>query len=63
MSRLLVVVLAYVWIIMGMLWVGQPHLLRDQIGWLNRSAARWQGAVGAGIAYGAVVLLCALVWY
>lgn len=63
MSRLLVVVLAYVWVVMGMLWVGQPHLLRDQIGWLNRSTARWQAAALAGIAYGAAVLLCAVKWY
>ncbi len=62
-SRLLVVVLAYAWVVFGMLWVGQPHLLRDQIGWLNRSASRWKVAVGGGLAYGALVLLCALVWY
>ena len=63
MSRLFVVVLAYTWIIFGMIWVGQPHLLRDQIGWLNRSASRWKFAVGSGLVYGALVLLCALVWY
>ena len=60
---MLVVVLAYVWVVFGMLWVGQPHLLRDQISWVNRSASRWQLAVGGGLAYGALLLLCALVWY
>ncbi len=63
MSRLLVVVLAYTWIVFGMLWVGQPHLLRDQIGWVNRSASRWKLAVSSGLIYGALILLCALVWY
>ena len=63
MSRLLVVVLAYAWVVFGMLWVGQPHLLRDQIGWVNRSASRWKLAVGSGLVYGALLLLCALVWY
>ncbi len=63
MSRLLVVVLAYVWVVMGMLYVGVPHLLRDQIGWLNRSATHWKTAALAGIVYGAAVLLCAVVWY
>ena len=63
MSRLLVVALAYAWVVMGMVWVGLPHKLRDQIDWLNRSTARWQAAAVAGIVYGAVVLLCAVVWY
>lgn len=62
-SRLLVVLLAYAYAILGMLWVGQPHLLRDQIGWVQRSASRWQFVVGAGLAYGAALLLCALVFY
>ena len=62
-SRLLVVVLAYVWIVFGMLWVGQPHLLRDQVGWLNRSATYWKLAVGSGLIYGALLLVCALAWY
>ena len=63
MSRLLLVVLAYAYIILGMFWVGQPHLLRDQIDWLQRSALRWKAAIMAGIAYGALLLLCALVFY
>ncbi len=63
LSRLLVVVLAYVWVVLGMLWVGQPHLLRDQIGWVQRSALRWRIAVTGGLVYGLALLLCALVWY
>ena len=62
-SRLLLVILAYVWIILGMFWVGQPHLLRDHIDWLQRSALRWKAAVMAGIAYGAILFLCALAFY
>ncbi len=62
-SRLLVVLLAYWWIIAGMIWISQPHLLRDQIGWMSRNAARWTLAAGGGIAYGVLLLLCALVWY
>ncbi len=62
-SRLLVVILAYAWVVLGMIWVGQPHLLRDLIGWLNRSAARWQAAAVAGLVYGVAVLLCAVAWY
>jgi hypothetical protein len=62
-SRLLLVVLAYVWIILGMFWIAMPHLLRDQIQWLARSAQRWQAAVFAGIAYGAALLFCALIFW
>ena len=62
-SRLLLVALAYVWIVLGMLWVGQPHLLRDQIGWLQRSALRWQMALMGGVVYGLALLICAIAWY
>jgi hypothetical protein len=62
-SRLLVVVLAYVWIVFGMLWVGQPHLMRDQIGWMQKSAMRWRVAMASGLVYGLVLLVCALAWY
>ena len=63
MSRLLVVVLAYAWIVMSVFWIAQPHLLRDQIDWIGRTASRWTLAGGAGVIYGLLVLLCALVWY
>jgi len=62
-SRLLVVVLAYVYAVAGMLWVGQPHLLRDQIAWVQKSAWRWQLAGGAGVVYGAALLVCAVAFY
>jgi hypothetical protein len=62
-SRLVLVVLAYGYIVCGMLWVGQPHLLRDQIGWVVRSASLWRVAMGAGVVYGLVLLVCALAWY
>ena len=62
-SRLLVVVLAYAWVVLGMWYVSMPHALRDHLALLNRSASYWRAAALAGIAYGAVVLLCAVVWY
>jgi hypothetical protein len=55
-SRLFLVVLAYVWIVFAMFWVGMPYVLRDQIGWLLRSPARWRAAVWAGLAYGVILL-------
>lgn len=62
-SRLLVVIVAYLWAVGGMFWVGLPHLLRDQVDWVTRSTVRWQGAALAGIVYGLALLFCALVWY
>jgi hypothetical protein len=62
-SRLLLVVLAYVWVVFGMFWIGMPYLLRDQIAWLLKSDARWRACGFAGLFYGAAVLVCALAFY
>ncbi len=62
-TRLLLVVLAYAWIILGLFWVGMPWVLRDQIAWLTARRGRLQAGAWAGVAYGAVILACAaLVW-
>jgi hypothetical protein len=62
-SRLLLVILAYAWVIAGMFWVGMPYLMRDQIAWLLKSNSRWKAACIGGAAYGAAVLICALFFY
>jgi hypothetical protein len=62
-SRLLVVILAYVWLTLGLFWVGMPYLLRDQITWLTKSAARFKSAAVAGIVYGVIVLVCAITFF
>lgn len=62
-SRLLLVVLAYAWIVTGMFWVGMPYLMRDQIAWLLKSNSRWMALCLAGAAYGAAVLICALLFF
>jgi hypothetical protein len=56
-TRLLLVVLVYVWVILGMFWVGMPYTLRDQISWVSASEKRWRAVAFTGLAYGA--LLCA----
>ena len=63
LSRLLLPVMAYVWIILGMFWVGMPYLMRDHINWLGASESRWKGLSLGGAVYGAVVLACALAWW
>lgn len=62
-SRLLIVTLAYSWIVIGMFWVGMPYLMRDQIAWLTASSARWKIGCLAGIGYGAAILFCAAVFF
>jgi hypothetical protein len=61
-SRLLVVVLAYIWIILGIFWIGMPYLLRDQINWLLRIKGRSQIAAYIGVAYGLLILGSAFTW-
>lgn len=55
-GRLLLVVLAYVWVILGLFWVGMPYLMRDQIQWLLRGSLRFKALAAAGLLYGVAVL-------
>lgn len=62
-SRLLLVVLAYAWILAGLFWVGLPWLLRDQIAWLVSREARYRAAAWGGLVYGILVLgSAAAIW-
>ena len=62
-SRLLLPILAYVWIIAGMYFIGMPYLMRDWITWLTAQPIRWKGAVYAGLGYGVVMLITAIASY
>jgi hypothetical protein len=62
-SRLLLPILAYVWIIVGMYFIGMPFLMRDGINWLLAKPQRWNLVVYSGIGYGAVLLVTALLFY
>lgn len=62
-SRLLVTVLAYLMIVAGLIWVTMPYLLRDQIDWGIQNPARWRLLSGIGLAFGAAILVCAVVAY
>jgi len=60
-GRLLLVVLAYGWAVMGMFWVGIPFLLRDQIDWVTKTRLRWQTGCFAGIAYGLALVISSFI--
>ena len=42
-SRLVLTVLAYLLVVLGLIWVMVPYKLRDQIGWFSKTTARWRG--------------------
>ena len=62
-SRLIVTVLAYILIVMGLLWVTMPYLLRDQIAWASRSTAVWLSVNALTLLYGATILVLAFTQY
>ena len=62
-SRLLLPVLAYIWILVGMFFVGMPYLMRDWIAWITTGRSRWKIATLGGLVYGIVMLIAALVDY
>ncbi|MDD5351148.1 MAG: hypothetical protein PHQ12_13135 [Chthoniobacteraceae bacterium] len=62
-SRLLLTVIAYVWAVLGIFWVGKPYLLRDQVAWASASPWRWRAAALGGVLYGAVLLAAAFTQY
>ena len=63
-TRLLLPSIAYVWIIVGMFWVGMPFLMRDWITWIvdKNHPKRWSYACGIGAGYGLLMILCAATW-
>lgn len=62
-SRLLLPIIAYAWILFGLFWVGMPYLMRDQISWILAREARFRNACIGGVAYGTLALVCALAFY
>jgi cytochrome c biogenesis protein CcdA len=57
------VVLAYVWIILGLFWVGMPFVLRDQAAWATKSDGRFKALALGGVVYGVVLVACALAFW
>lgn len=62
-SRLLLPILAYAWIIVGMYLIGMPFLMRDWVTWFTAKPGRWNAAMLAGIGYGALLLVAAVLFY
>ncbi len=62
-SRLLLPILSYAWIIVGMFFIGMPFLMRDWVSAAIARPQRWNLAVYGGIAYGLVLLAAAILFY
>lgn len=60
LSRLLLVLLAYAWILSGLFLVGMPYILRDLIAWVIGQRARFRQAAIAGFVCGLAILACAI---
>jgi len=63
MSRLLLVTLAYAWILAGLFLVGMPYILRDLIAWVTSRTAAWRGLSMAGILWGIALIACAIAFW
>ena len=61
--RLALVVLAYVWVVLGMFWVGMPYLFRDAVTWVTATPKRWTAMAMAGLGYGIATLICTLAFW
>ena len=59
-SRLIVTVLAYLFVVGGLFWVTMPYLLRDQINWGSHNNLRWRFMHGAALLYGLAILALAV---
>jgi hypothetical protein len=62
-SRLVLTVLAYLLVVLGLIWVMVPYKLRDQINWFSKTTARWRGVSVFGFAYGATLIALAFLRY
>ena len=63
MSRLLIPIYAYAMILGGLFWVGMPFTLRDLITYVTKTESRFRASALAGLSYGVVVLICAMLWW
>ncbi len=60
-SRLLLVVIAYAWVIAGLFFVGMPFLLRDIISAFDPSRIRYRIGAAGGLAWGLALVIVSFV--
>ena len=62
-TRLLVPLFSYILLTKGLFWVGMPFTFRDLVTWGTANDKRWRNLAYGGLAYGAVTLLCAILFW
>lgn len=62
-TRLLIPIWCYLVIFLSLLWIGKPYLYRDMVNKLCSKPALWTPLCLGGMAYGAAILLCAILWW
>ncbi|MFZ4483426.1 MAG: hypothetical protein ACOYOL_05535 [Chthoniobacterales bacterium] len=62
-SRILLVLLAYLWAVGGLVLVGAPYLLRDLLDWVRAEPWRYPAVAWAGVAYGALLVVVSLLFF
>lgn len=62
-SRVALSLICYVWITLGLFWVGMPYTMRDQIAWATRTPGRFKALALAGAVYGVVLLALSFTAY
>lgn len=63
LPRLVITLNAYIYIIIGMWYIGAPYILRDWIECAEASTLRWQILCGSGVAYGVLLLALGIFVY
>lgn len=62
-TRLLIPIFTYVLIVKSLYWVGMPYLFRDAVTWATATPGRWRALSLGGLAYGVLVVICALLFW
>lgn len=62
-SRLIITVLAYIWIVAGMVFVVAPHRLRDAIAWSTKTLQRLRLLCAVRFLFGLALIFLALAVY
>ena len=62
-SRWVLNVVLYLWLTLGLFWIGMPYTMRDNISWATRTAHRFKALAIGGTVWGVVLLVLAFtVW-
>ncbi len=62
-TRLLIPLWCYAVIFVSFFWIAKPYLYRNMVNWVCSKKALWTPLCLGGMAYGAAILICAILWW